>query len=90
MCRMIACGLRLFRCQRVVELTDISRKYKGRQLTHAFMFNGNALLILPLEGVSKEANRKVHCRRPHAVSVRGFIRAILADLEISRRTETRS
>jgi len=39
---------------------------KGPQ-SHVVVFNGNTLLILPLEGVSKETDSKVHGGGPHAV-----------------------
>lgn len=54
------------------------------------MFNGDALLILSFEGVSKEADSKVHGRGPHAVSVRPFVGIMLTNLGNSQRTVTPS
>jgi len=87
-----ACDVRLVWCQRIVKLgvTCVSGNDKEGPRTHAVVLNGNALLILSLEGVPEETNSKVHSRGPHTVSVRPFIGTILASLGNNRRTETPS
>ena len=86
------CDVRLLWSQRIIELamTGISRNNIEVLQTHAVMFNGNALLILSLEGVSEETNSKVHSRGPHAISVRRVVRMNLGQFGSSQRTETRS
>ena len=49
-------------------MADVSGGNTEGPQTHIVMFNGDTLLILPLEGVSKETDGKVHGGGPHAVS----------------------
>ena len=84
--------VRIVWCQRIVELamTSISKnKIYGLQ-THTAVFDGDALFVLSLEGVTEETDGKVNGRGPHAVSVYAGVRIIFAEFGSSQRTETPS
>lgn len=71
-------------------MTGIRKKDEEGPRTHAFVFNGDALLILPLKRVPEETNRKVHCGGQHAISVRAFVGMTFVNLGSRRHTETPS
>jgi len=61
---------RVVRREGVVDLSDVQVRRLGwtaEKFTHPSCFDGNTLLVLSVEGVTEETDRKVKGRRQHTV-----------------------